>query len=111
MQKLMGDKDVGNLRPSEPKPKESADSHLSVTQTFPSNCLLFENIFDQKKVDLRKDPSFFIDIKDQVKTVCSDFGKVLQIYIDQGSAEGRIWVRFDDNDIRGAIKTQESLDN
>lgn len=64
MQKLMGDKDVGNLRPPEPKPKVPEESYLPVTQTFPSNCLLFENVFELKKVDLRKDPSFFIDIKD-----------------------------------------------
>lgn len=63
MQKLMGDKDVGNLRPAEPKaPQEAAP--VSLTQPNPSNCLLFSNMFDQKKVDLRKDPSFFIDIKD-----------------------------------------------
>jgi hypothetical protein len=29
----------------------------------------------------------------------------MSIYIDQGATEGRIWVRFDPNDIRGAIKT------
>lgn len=71
---------------------------------------MFSNMFDLKKVDLKKDASFFIDIKDQIKVCCTDFGKVVQIQVDQGSSEGRIWVRFDPNDIRGAIKTQEALD-
>lgn len=59
----MGDKDVGNLRPPEPKIAEPTAA-VSLTQPHPSNCLMFQNMFDQKKVDLRKDPSFFIDIKD-----------------------------------------------
>ena len=67
-------------------------------------------MFDLKKVDLKKEPSFFIDIKDQVKLICADFGKVQQIHVEQASNEGRIWVKFDANDIRGAIKTQEALD-
>lgn len=67
-------------------------------------------MFDPKKVDLRVEPSFYIDIKDQVKLVCADFGKVMQIHVEQGS-EGFIWVRFDSNDVRGSSKTQESLDN
>ena len=67
-------------------------------------------MFEPKRVDLKKEPSFFIDIKEQIKTISSDFGKVVQITVDQGHEDGRVWVRFDPNDIRGAIKTQESLD-
>ena len=37
--------------------------------------------------------------------MCADFGKVQQVCIEQDSAEGRIWVKFDSNDIRGAVKT------
>ena len=62
------------------------------------------NIFDPKKVELKKDPSFYIDIKDQIKKVCTDFGKVVQIHVEQGT-EGHIWIKFDYNDIRGAVKT------
>jgi hypothetical protein len=40
---------------------------------------MFSNMFDLKKVDLKKDASFFIDIKDQIKVCCTDFGKVVQI--------------------------------
>lgn len=68
-------------------------------------------MFDPKKVDLRKDPTFYLDVKDQVKTMCTDFGKVQQVHMEQDAPEGRIWVKFDSNDIRGAVKTQESLDN
>ncbi len=74
MQKLMGDKDMGNLRPPEPKVVEVQP--VSLTQMHPSNCVVFSNMFDPKKVDLKKEPSFYIDMKDQVKLVCADFGKV-----------------------------------
>jgi len=65
---------------------------------------MFSNMFDPNKVDLKKDPSFYIDIKDQVKQVCTDFGKVVQIHVEQGT-EGHIWVKFDPNDTRGAVRT------
>jgi hypothetical protein len=62
MQKLMGDKDMGNLRPPEPKVVEVQP--VSLTQMHPSNCVVFSNMFDPKKVDLKKEPSFYIDMKD-----------------------------------------------
>jgi hypothetical protein len=34
------------------------------TQAQPSNCVLLNNMFDPEGVDLRKDPAFFIDIKE-----------------------------------------------
>ena len=30
----------------------------------PSHCVLFQGMFDATQIDLRKDPSFFIDIKE-----------------------------------------------
>ena len=43
----------------EPKPRPAQQQ-----QVQPSTCLLFSNMFELEKVDLRKDPSFFIDVKD-----------------------------------------------
>lgn len=50
-------------------------------------------MFDLDKVDLRKDPSFFIDIKDQVIQACNGFGPVDKVYIEQNS-DGNVWVKF-----------------
>ena len=61
-------------------------------------------MWDQNSVDLTKNQSFFIDLKDDVKTFVSDFGKIDKIYVEQGS-EGNIWIRFD-NDLAGATRTQ-----
>ena len=59
-------------------------------------------------MDLKKDPSFFIDIKEQVIQICNDFGRVDKVFVEQRS-EGRVWIRFQETDLKGAIKTQESL--
>ena len=42
--------------------------------------------------------------------VCSEYGRVAQIHVEP-SVQGRIWVKFDPMDMRGAIKTQEALDS
>ena len=75
-----------------------------------SNCLLFAGMFDPTQVDLRKDPSFFMDIKDQVTSVCNDFGKTERIFVEQNS-DGHVWVKFHADDNGGAQRTQEALDN
>lgn len=67
-------------------------------------------MFCSEEIDLKTNPSFYIDIKDQVKMVCSEYGRVAQIHVEP-SVQGRIWVKFDPMDMRGAIKTQEALDS
>jgi hypothetical protein len=66
-------------------------------------------MFDPTKVDLKNDPSFFIDIKEQVRSVCNDYGRVEKIFVQQNS-DGCVWVRFQADDLAGAIKTRDSLD-
>jgi len=61
----------------EPKPMPQRE-----VQAQPSDCLLFTNMFEVKQVDLRKDPSFFIDIKDQVIQAGNSFGPVDKVYIE-----------------------------
>ena len=69
---------------------------------------MFFNLFDPTIVDLKKDPSFFIDIKEQVIQVCNDFGKVEKVFVEQRS-EGRVWVKYSENDLKGAKATLEAL--
>lgn len=76
----------------------------------PSNCVLFQGMFDTTQVDLKKEPSFFMDIKDQVNSVCSEFGKVERIYVEQNS-DGQVWVQFKNEDAQAAVRVQEALDN
>lgn len=67
-------------------------------------------MFDTTQVDLKRDPSFFMDIKDQVASVCGQFGRVDRIYVEQNS-DGFVWVQYKNDDIKSAAKTQEALDN
>ena len=48
-------------------------------------------MFDTTQVDLKNEPSFFMDIKDQVSAVCGQFGKVDRVYVEQNS-DGFVWV-------------------
>ena len=50
-------------------------------------------MFDPKEVDLNKDPSFFMDIKDQVEQICEAWGQIERIYVQQSSA-GNVWIKF-----------------
>ena len=114
MQKLMGQKDndlmvdanVGQAKPVESNVKVDPISQL--IQNSPSNCLLFQNLFDATTVDLKKDPSFFIDIKDQVMQVCQEFGKIDKIFVEQRS-NGHVWVRFTQEEVKNATTTLEAL--
>lgn len=54
----------------------------SFIQTMPSNCLLLNNMFDPAAADLKKDPAFFIDIKEQVEDVCRELGKVEKVWVE-----------------------------
>lgn len=111
MQKLSRNKDA--VLPGAPNPMTSMDSAKANEQPSaarPSNCLLFEGMFDTTQVDLKKDPSFFMDVKDQVLSICVDFGKVERVYVEQNS-NGHVWVMFKEEDVAGALKTQEALDN
>jgi hypothetical protein len=46
--------------------EQTKDQHPldSLIQYSQSHCLIFINLFDPTQVDLKKDPSFFIDIKE-----------------------------------------------
>ena len=39
-------------------------------------------MFDATQVDLKKDPSFFMDIKDQVASMCNNYGKVDHVFVE-----------------------------
>ena len=49
---------------------------------MPSNCLLFNNMFDANNVDLKREPAFFIDIKEQVEEICNELGKVEKVWLE-----------------------------
>ena len=59
-------------------------------------------MFDPSHADLRKDPTFFLDIKEQVEDVCKEMGKVEKVWVEQNSP-GNVWVKFTKNDLKGAV--------
>ena len=65
-----------------------------------------------EQVDLKKDPAFFIDIKEQVEDICKEFAtqgrSVEKVWVEQNSP-GNVWVKFNKNDILGAQNAQNML--
>ena len=49
---------------------------------MPSNCLLLNNMFEPEQVDLKRDPAYFIDVKEQVEEVCGEMGKVEKVWVE-----------------------------
>jgi len=69
-------------------------------------------MFDPKQVDLDKEPTFFIEIKNQVQSVTKDWGKIDHVYVEQVS-KGNVWVRFGgghEQATQSATKTIAELD-
>ena len=64
-------------------------------------------MFDNSVVDLNRDPNFYIDIKNEVESVCSSWGMIERIYIEQESL-GNVWIKFGGKD---ALQNSETTRN
>ncbi|CAK9316003.1 unnamed protein product [Citrullus colocynthis] len=69
----------------------------------PSECLLLKNMFDPTA---ESEPTFDLDIRDDVEEECSRFGKLKHIYVDKNSA-GFVYLRFEKSD--SAMEAQRAL--
>jgi len=74
-----------------------------------SNCLLLSNLFDPMGVNLKDEPEFFIDTEEDVKTECSNYGRVEKIWVDQNSKEGNVFVKFENKNYEATMKAFEKL--
>lgn len=66
---------------------EATDSNQS------SRCILISNMFDPNLVDLDKDPTFYVEIKNQITKVVQEWGKIDIVFVEQKSL-GNVWLRF-----------------
>jgi hypothetical protein len=73
-----------------------------------SHCLLLGNLFDPSTVNLRDEPNFFKDTKEDVFEECSNFGKVDDVFVDQNS-NGNIYIRFANNNWQAAKAAVDGL--
>lgn len=81
-----------DVRPQEGGVTTYTDSSGSVQ----TPCLLLSNLFDPAQVNLKEDPNFYSDTKQDVFEECSNFGKVEGVWVDQHS-QGNVWVKFANN--------------
>ncbi|PSS36738.1 RNA-binding protein [Actinidia chinensis var. chinensis] len=66
----------------------------------PSECLLLKNMFDPAT---ETDPEFDLDIKEDVREECSNYGRVKHIHVDKNSA-GCVYLRFDTVEAAGGAQ-------
>lgn len=83
-----------------PTAKQEPVKRARITQ-----CLLLTNMFDPSK---ETDPDFDLEIREDVREEVSAFGRLLHIYVDKGSSEGRIYLKFEDPEV--ATKAHKALD-
>lgn len=81
MQKLMQGRDMDGMEGLIKTQKEEEQSlarkdpvEVIERSLEPTQYLLATNMFDPKEVDLQQDPSYFMDIKDQVEEACQAWG-------------------------------------
>ena len=58
-----------------------------------SNFVLLSNLFDPTTVNLDEEPHFFDDTAEDVMEECSNYGKVLEVFVDPDSL-GFVYVKF-----------------
>uniref|UniRef100_A0A7S2PQ13 RRM domain-containing protein n=1 Tax=Zooxanthella nutricula TaxID=1333877 RepID=A0A7S2PQ13_9DINO len=70
--------------PPAPKPGTSA-----------SRTLLLQNMFTPSAVDIKKDPRFYEEMREDTHDECTKFGKVLHITVDPRGSAGLIYVLYE----------------
>merc|ERR1719436_1339864 len=69
-----------------------------------SRTLLLQNMFSPSAVNLRKDPRFYEEIREDMHDECTKFGKVLHVTVDPRGATGQIYVLYETPAQRGAAE-------
>merc|ERR1719369_1748105 len=65
-----------------------------------SRTLLLQNMFTPGKVDLKKDPRFYEDIREDTHDECAKFGKVQHVTVDPRGTTGLIYVLYESSQQR-----------
>jgi len=63
--------------------------------TAVSRTLLLQNMFSPSTVNLRKDPRFYEEIREDTHDECAKFGKVLHVTVDPRGSTGLIYVLYE----------------
>lgn len=75
------------------------------TGPVPTPCLLLKNMFNPVT---ETDPDFDLEIREDVREEVSSHGRLLHIYVDKNSRDGRVYLKFDRAD--ASQKAHDGLD-
>uniref|UniRef100_A0A7S1QBU1 RRM domain-containing protein n=1 Tax=Alexandrium catenella TaxID=2925 RepID=A0A7S1QBU1_ALECA len=90
----------GGAAPAPPASSPAPSSAASVPPTpkpgtAVSRTLLLQNMFTPSAVNLRKDPRFYEEIREDTHEECAKFGKVLHVTVDPRGSTGLIYVLYE----------------
>jgi len=92
---------VGLAAPGNPMPAPTPAPPVAAIPPTPkpgsamSRTLLLQNMFAPSAVNLRKDPKFYDEIREDTHDECAKFGKVLHVTVDPRGATGLIYVLYE----------------
>jgi hypothetical protein len=101
---------VGLAAPGGSAQPQASDAALSALPPTPkpgtpvSRTLLLQNMFTPTSVDLKKDPKFFEEIREDTHDECTKFGKVLHVTVDPRGSTGLIYVLYESPQQRSAAE-------
>lgn len=90
-----------NAAPQPPPPSTPAPAAAASVPPTPkpgtaiSRTMLLQNMFSPSTVNLRKDPRFYDEIREDTHEECAKFGKVLHVTVDPRGATGLIYVLYE----------------
>lgn len=82
------------IKPSIPQPS-AATPPTPKPGTTVSRTLLLQNMFQPSTVDLKKEPRFYEEIREDTNEECTKFGKVLHVTVDPRGSTGLIYVLYE----------------
>merc|ERR1719379_2074666 len=102
---------VGLSAPSGATPQpQAAQTAMSTMPPTPkpgsvlSRTLLLQNMFTPTAVNLKREPKFFDEIREDTHDECTKFGRVLHVTVDPRGTTGLIYVLYENPQQRAAAE-------
>ncbi|KAK2195966.1 bifunctional RNA recognition motif domain/RNA-binding domain superfamily/Nucleotide-binding alpha-beta plait domain superfamily/Splicing factor [Babesia duncani] len=93
MQKLSRMSDQSNSQPSAPILPTGPSTELSVSNSSPTCQIILSNMFSPTDPGISQ-AGFFSEIRDDVASECSKYGKVERVFINERAIDGKVWLKF-----------------
>lgn len=102
----LGISTIGSFPPIQPNLNQlSTNTNRPQISTNPTSCILLTNMFSVGKT---YEPSYFVDLRDEVLDEAKAYGEVEKIVVEQDS-DGNIWIKY--KDMQNAVESQKGFNS